>query len=138
MSDDDLHEILTRVTRVACIGASTDPARPSHGVGTFLSQHGYDVWPVNPRHAGERLFGHEIVSDLADLPEGIEMLDIFRRSEHVPEIVDAALRTMPDLKVVWMQIGVRHEAAARTARDAGLAVVMDRCPKIEYRRLVGN
>ncbi|MBJ3762097.1 CoA-binding protein [Maribius pontilimi] len=138
MNDADLKRILQGTKRVACLGVSTNPVRPSYFVARYLSMKGFEVWPVNPAYAGDRLFGREIAADLADLPDGIEMLDIFRASEHVPGIVDHALRVMPGLRVIWMQIGVRHEAAAARARAAGIEVVMDRCPKIEYQRLFGE
>ena len=137
-TDQDLRRILKSVRRLACVGVSTNPVRPSYFVARYLALKGFDVHPVNPAYAGARLFGKEIVPSLADLPEGIEMVDIFRRSEHAGAIVDEAIDRLPDLKVVWMQIGVRDEAAAERARAAGLEVVMDRCPKIEYQRLFGE
>lgn len=138
MKDADLKRILTRAKNVACLGVSANPVRPSHYVARYLSLKGFRVHPVNPGIAGQRLFGREVVAGLTDLPGDVQMLDIFRRSEHVPGIVEEALEAMPGLKVIWMQIGVVHEAAAETARARGIEVVMDRCPKIEYQRLFGE
>ena len=138
MTDADLRRILTRVTSIACLGVSANSVRPSHYVARYLSRRGYRVHPVNPGLAGETLFGREVVGGLADLPGDVQMLDVFRRSEHVPGIVEEALEVMPALEVIWMQIGVVHEAAAETARARGIEVVMDRCPKIEHQRLFGE
>lgn len=138
MTDDDLRRILRSVTSIACIGVSANPVRPSHYVARYLSLKGFRVHPVNPGIAGQTLFGRTLVADLADLPADVEMLDIFRRSEHVPEIVDHALEVMPSLKVVWMQIGVESAEAERAACAHGVEVVMNRCPKIEYQRLFGE
>lgn len=138
MTDADLRRILTRVTSIACLGVSANPVRPSHYVARYLSRRGYRVHPVNPGLAGETLFGREVVGGLADLPGDVQMLDVFRRSEHVPAIVEEALGTMPSLEVIWLQIGIVHEQAAETARARGIEVVMDRCPKIEHQRLFGE
>ena len=138
MTDDDLRQILNSVKTVACVGVSANPVRPSYYVARYLSLKGFTVHPVNPGLAGQTLFGRDVVAGLADLPAGVQMLDIFRRSEHVPAIVDEALKVMPDLRVVWMQIGVINEEAAEQARARGLTVVMNRCPKIEYQRLFGE
>ncbi|PZX17678.1 hypothetical protein LX81_01403 [Palleronia aestuarii] len=135
MTDDEIHALLSVPRRIACVGASTNPRRPSHDVSAFLTARGHDVRGINPVHVGEDFLGHPLVADLSAFPGPIEIVDIFRRSEHVPEIVDAALDLDPLPRVIWMQIGVVHEAAAERARAAGVAVVMDRCPKIEYRRL---
>ncbi|WOI57277.1 CoA-binding protein [Palleronia sp. LCG004] len=136
MTDREIREILKTCRSIAMIGASTNLGRPSNGVGRFLIEKGYEVHPVNPGHAGEILFGRKIVASIANLPAGIEMIDIFRRPEHVLRIVEEAIETLPDLRVVWMQLGVVHEGAAETARASGLSVVMDRCPKIDYARLL--
>ncbi len=138
MTDDDLRRILRSVRSIACVGVSEKPVRPSHYVARYLSLKGYLVHPVNPLLAGQTLFGRRVVADLAELPDDVEMIDIFRRSEHVPPIVEQALDVMPALKVVWMQIGVESAEAAEAARARGLEVVMNRCPKIEYQRLFGE
>ncbi|CUH83711.1 CoA-binding protein [Thalassovita mediterranea] len=135
-SDDFLKTILQRTKRVAVIGVSANPARPSHYVARYLSEQGYDVIPVNPGQAGKVLFGQEVVASLADIEGPVDMIDIFRRSEHVLPIVEDALERLPDLQTVWMQIGVENAEAAALARARGVDVVMNRCPKIEHPRLM--
>jgi len=109
-------------------------------VARYLKLKGYRVIPVNPAYAGQNLFGETIVGDLADIPASakVDLLDVFRRSDAVPEIVDQALATLGDLRTIWMQIGVQHDAAAKVAEAAGVTVIQDRCPKIEYQRLFGE
>lgn len=137
-SDAFLKDILTRTRRVAVVGVSMNPVRPSYYVARYLSLKGFTVIPVNPGHAGERLFGQTVMGHLADIEGGVDMVDIFRRSEHVTPIVQEALRLFPKLQTVWMQIGVENEEAAALARARGVDVVMNRCPKIEYQRLFGE
>ncbi|BBU55516.1 CoA-binding protein [Mameliella alba] len=137
-SDDKLKEILTRTKVVAVVGVSMNPVRPSYYVARYLSLKGFKVIPVNPGHAGKRLFGQEVRASLADCPDTVDMVDIFRRPEHVPPIVEEALEVFPNLRTVWMQIGVVNEEAAQMAEARGVDVVMDRCPKIEYQRLFGE
>ncbi len=137
-SFDYLRRILDETKTIACVGVSPNPVRPSHFVARYLVQKGYRVIPVNPGHAGKELFGAEIMPDLASIQEPVDMVDIFRRSEHVLPIVEEALEALPDLKVIWMQIGVENEEAARLAEARGVKVVMNRCPKIEYQRLFGE
>lgn len=142
-SDKYLLSILKDVKSVACVGVSTNPVRPSFYVGRYLKLKGYDVHPVNPVYKGQSLFGRKIrpsLKKLAKKADHVHMVDIFRRSEEAGAVVDDALEHLLDkgLKVVWMQIGVIDEAAAKRAEDAGLRVVMNRCPKIEYQRLVGE
>ncbi|WP_321832055.1 CoA-binding protein [Thalassovita sp.] len=136
--DDELKRILQRTKRVAVVGVSMNPVRPSYYVARYLGLKGYTVLPVNPVHAGKRLFGQTVVTSLTDIEGGVDMVDIFRRSEHVPAIVDEALDTFPNLQTIWMQIGVEHAEAANKARARGVDVVMNRCPKIEYQRLFGE
>ena len=114
--------------------------RPSYFVARYLGLKGYTVTPVNPGHAGKSLFGREIFASLADIPHAdkIEMVDIFRRSDAVPGIVEEALAHLPNLKVIWMQIGVQHAEAAAIAEERGITVIQNRCPKIEYQRLFGE
>jgi predicted CoA-binding protein len=140
MEPDDafLHGILTRSRVIAMVGVSPDPLRPSHFVARYLSLRGYRVIPVNPGHAGTRLFGETVRAGIEDCPAETDMIDIFRRPEAVPGIVAAALAALPGLRTVWMQIGVVHEEAAAAARSRGVEVVMDRCPKIEHQRLFGE
>lgn len=135
MTDDDIRRILTDVKRIGLVGASANPARPSHGVGQFLAARGYVVHPINPGLAGKELFGQTVVGGLPDLPDDVEMLDIFRRSEVVLPVVEEALDVMPSLRVVWMQLGVCSPEAADMARARGVEVVVNRCPKIEIPRL---
>ncbi|MEQ8900064.1 MAG: CoA-binding protein [Roseovarius sp.] len=137
-SDSHLREILTRTRRVAVVGVSMNPVRPSYYVARYLSLKKYEVVPVNPGHAGQMLFGQRVVASLSDIEGGVDMVDLFRRSEHVPPIVDEALEMFPALQTVWMQIGVEHAEAAARARARGVDVVMNRCPKIEYQRLFGE
>jgi len=137
-SDDLLRDVLKRVKTVACVGVSMNPVRPSFYVARYLSLRGYRVVPVNPLHAGERLFGQTVVRDLDALPEPVDMIDIFRRPEHVPAIVDMALAQSPAPSVIWMQIGVTHPEAAARAQARGMTVIQNRCPKIEYQRLFGE
>lgn len=138
--DSDLRTLLTRARVIAVIGLSADPVRPSHYVGRYLQRRGKRVIPVNPRLAGEKILGEPVYADLTEIPGDlpVDMVDIFRRSEHVPPIVEEALACLPALRTVWMQIGVRHEGAAAQARAAGCDVVQNRCPKIEYQRLFGE
>jgi uncharacterized protein len=135
LDDDDLHRILTETRVIALVGASANPDRPSHRVGWFLARQGYRVIPVNPGLAGQSLFGETVVARLSDIPGGVDMVDIFRRSEEVGPVVDEALAALPGLRTVWMQLGVVNEAAAEAARAKGVEVVMDRCPAIEIPRL---
>jgi len=137
-TDSHLRDILSRTRRVAVVGVSMNPVRPSYYVARYLSLRDYDVVPVNPGHAGETLFGQTVIASLSDVAAEVDMVDIFRRSEHVPPIVDEALEAFPRLQTIWMQIGVEHQEAAAKARERGVEVVMNHCPKIEYQRLFGE
>ncbi len=137
-ADSHLRDILTRTRRIAVVGVSVNPVRPSYYVARYLGLKGFEVVPVNPGHAGEVLFGQRVVARLSDIEGDVDMVDIFRRSEHVPAIVEEALDCLPGLRTIWMQIGVEHEGAAAMARARGVDVVMNRCPKIEYQRLFGE
>ena len=139
-TDSLLRKILTETKTIACVGVSTNPVRPSYFVARYLSLKGFTVIPVNPGHAGKMLFGQEIRADLASIPKApaVDMLDLFRRSEHVLPIVEDAIATLPHLKTVWMQIGVENAEAAALAEAHGIQVVQNRCPKIEYQRLFGE
>jgi len=132
-SDDYLREILTGATTIAVIGASPRPQRPSHGVIRYLQRHGYRTIPVNPFAAGATILGETCVAALADIGEPVDMVDVFRRSEAAGDAVDQAIAI--GAKAVWMQLGVRDDAAAARAEAAGLKVVMNRCPAIEIPRL---
>ena len=137
-SDQHLRTILKRARRIAVVGVSGNPVRPSYFVGRYLALKGFDVVPVNPGYAGQQLFGRTAVAELTEIEGPVDMVDIFRRSEAVPEIVDEALELFPDLQTIWMQIGVMHGQAAAKAEARGVTVVQDRCPKIEYQRLFGE
>ncbi len=137
-SDADLKRILRGARCIAVAGLSPDPLRPSHFVGRYLSLRGFRVIPVNPGHAGKTLFGETVRGRLADCPDEVDMIDIFRRSDQVPPIVEEAIERFPKLRAVWLQIGVESDAAAAMAASAGLDFVQNRCPKIEYQRLFGE
>ena len=137
-SDKLLKDVLTRTKRIAVVGVSLNPVRPSYFVARYLNLRGYDLVPVNPVYAGKMLFGQTVIGGLSDIKGGVDMVDIFRKSEAVPEIVDEALAVFPDLRTIWMQIGVEHAEAAAKAEAAGVTVIQNRCPKIEYQRLFGE
>ena len=137
-SDAYLRELLASVKSVAIVGASNKDVRPSYFVAAYLLDKGYRVFPINPGLAGRSILGEMVYANLREVPEPIDMVDIFRASDAVPAIVDEALGLAPPPKVIWMQIGVRDDAAALQAERAGLRVVMNRCPKIEYGRLSGE
>lgn len=137
-SDSYLKKILTRTKTIAVVGVSMSDIRPSYYVARYLSLKGFTVIPVNPGHAGKEIFGSTVVARLSDINQPVDMVDIFRRSEHVPPIVEEALAVLPGLQTVWMQIGVVNEAAEAMAKAKGLDVVMNHCPKIEYQRLFGE
>ncbi len=137
-----LRRILNGTRTVACVGVSTNPIRPSYFVARYLGLRGIRVLPVNPAYAGQTLFGEVVCASLSDIPGDVrvDMVDIFRRSDQVPPVVDEAIAVLAPrgLATIWMQIGViNHEAAAR-ARAAGLTGGLNRCPKIEYPRLCGE
>lgn len=135
LQDSDIRDIFETVRVIALVGASNNPERPSNYVGAFLQQRGYRVIPVNPGLAGQELNGEKVYAALADIPEKIDMVDIFRAADAVPGIVDEALKLSTKPSVIWMQMGIINQDAAETARKAGLTVVMDRCPRVEIPRL---
>lgn len=126
-----ISEILHSTRVIAVVGLSSKKYRASYGVAEYLQRHGYRIIPVNPNES--EILGEKCYPDLASVPEAVDLVDIFRRSEFVPEVVEAAIRK--GARVVWMQEGVIHEEAARRAAEAGLAVVMDRCILKDHRRL---
>ncbi|MEX2199824.1 MAG: CoA-binding protein [Dongiaceae bacterium] len=134
-SDDYIRDILASVRTIAVVGASPKPDRPSHRVMAFLQRTGYRTIPVNPTAAGQTINGESCRASLAEIAEPVDMVDIFRRSEHAGAAVDEAIAI--GAKIVWMQLGVRDDAAAARAEAAGLSVVMNRCPAIEHPRLFG-
>ena len=138
MTDAELKSILTRVKRIAILGVSANPVRPSYFVARYLKLKGFTSVPVNPGLAGQDLLGERVYGSLAEVPGDVDMVDVFRRSDAVPGIVDEALARWPQLDVIWLQLGVHHDAAAAVATVRGVTVVQDRCPKIEYQRLFGE
>lgn len=139
-SDADLSRILGQTRTIAMIGASPDPERHSHRVMEYLQANGYRVIPVNPGAAGEAVLGETVVASIADVPAPVEMVDVFRRPDAVPGVVDEVLAVAADkgIRFLWLQLGLGDAAAAARAREAGLEVVMNRCLKIEYGRLVAH
>ena len=133
--DSYIRGILNTVKTIAVVGISPKDNRPSYFAFKYLRERGYRMIPVNPGQAGQDILGERVYARLADIPEPVDMVDIFRASEHVLPIVQEALALNPRPKVIWMQLSVRNEDAARLAEAAGLKVVMNRCPKIEYGRL---
>ena len=123
--------LLGRVHSIAIVGASPKPARPAHQVQAFLQERGYEIFPVNPGQAGSEILGRPVFARLADLPQPVDMIDVFRNAAQVPKLVDEILALPWKPKVLWLQLGIVHEEAAERARAAGMAVIMNRCPKIE-------
>ena len=135
-SDVEIRAILSRPATVAVVGCSDNPARDSLTIAKLLKAHGFRVIPVNPALKPDALInalGERCYPDLASIPDPVEIVDVFRRSEFVPEVVEQAIAK--GAKILWCQLGVVHLDAARKAQKAGMTVVMDRCPAIEYRRL---
>ncbi len=133
--DSYIRGILNTVRTIAMVGVSANTSRPSYFAFKYLLERGYRMIPVNPGLAGQELLGQKVYAKLADIPEPVDMVDIFRASQHAVAIVQEALALTPRPQVVWMQLGVRNDEAAKLAEDNGLKVVMNRCPKIEYGRL---
>lgn len=132
-SDQTLKEILLSTKTIASVGLSSSPGKVSFGVGAYLIEQGYQVFPVNP--ITDEILGEKAYPDLESIPENIDVVQVFRRPEDVPSVVDAAIKA--GAKVVWMQLEIVNEEAAQTARDAGLQVVMDHCMRVEHMRLIG-
>ena len=133
--DAQLADLLTRCRTIALVGWSPKPERPSHRVAAYLAAQGYRVIPVNPGQAGQTALGEVVRASLSEIEGGVDMVDIFRRSEEAGAVVDEALAQFPDLICVWMQLGVEDQAAAARAEARGVAAVMNRCPAIEIPRL---
>src|ERR1700731_5454969 len=133
--DGYIRGILNTVKTIAMVGVSANTSRPSYFAFKYLLERGYRMIPVNPGLAGQELLGQSVFAKLSDIPEPIDMVDIFRASRYALAIVQEALALRPRPQVIWMQLGVRNDEAARLAEENGLQVVMNRCPKIEYGRL---
>lgn len=133
--DGYIRDILAETKTIALTGASPNPERPSHRVMQFLLARGYRVIPVNPGQAGKTILGQTVYAALTDIPEPIDMVDVFRASEALPGVVEEAKALSPRPRVVWGQLGVRHDEAAKAAEAVGIGVVMNRCPAIEISRL---
>ncbi|UZD89701.1 CoA-binding protein [Cognatishimia activa] len=134
-SDELLNQVFDRAKTIAVVGFSMNPARASHYVAQFLHEQGYRVIPVNPGHAGKEMFGTTIRASLEEIDEPVDMIDVFRKSDALMGVVEDALAHLPDLQTVWTQLGVIDEAAAQKAEAAGLTVIINRCPMIEFPRL---
>ena len=132
-SDEAIAQLLLQAKRIALIGASAKPERPSHRVMQFLLDEGYEVLPINPGLAGQRLLGQQVYASLADLPTRVDMADIFRDAASLPEVTQAVVAA--GVPAMWTQLGVVHSEAQHTAVDVGLQLVVDRCPAIEIPRL---
>jgi len=133
-SDQTLKEILLSTKTIASVGMSSNPGKASFGVGAYLMDQGYQVFPVNP--TTDEILGEKAYPDLESIPENIDVVQVFRRPEDVPSVVEAAIKV--GAKVVWMQLEIVNEEAAQTAREAGLQVVMDHCMRVEHMRLIGQ
>ena len=133
--DNYIRGILNTVKTIAMVGASPVNVRPSYFAFKYLAQRGYDMIPVNPGHVGKDLLGKPFVASLAEIGRPVDMIDIFRNSSHIMPVVEEAIKLPTPPKVIWMQLGARDYAAAAKAEAAGIKVVMNRCPKIEYGRL---
>jgi predicted CoA-binding protein len=132
------YRILTTYRRIAMVGLSSDPMRPSHFAAIYMLAEGYDVIPVNPRYAGEEILGQRVYASLEEIPRqrSVEIVDVFRKPEDIPPIAESAIRI--GAKVLWLQLGIRSEEAGRIARAGGLEFVQDRCVKIEHARFFGG
>ena len=134
-SDSYIRGILNTVKTIAMVGISPKDNRPSYFAFKYLLERGYNMIPVNPGQAGKEILGRKVYARLADIPEPVDMVDVFRAAQYAPAIVTEALTLKSRPQVIWMQLGVRNDEAAATAEAAGLKVVMNRCPKIEIPRL---
>jgi uncharacterized protein len=133
--DSYIRGILNTVKSIAMVGISPKDNRPSYFAFKYLLERGFTMIPVNPGQAGKEILGRKVYARLSDIPEPVDMVDVFRASQHAGPVVDEALTLKPRPRVLWMQLGVRNDAAATKAEAGGMKVVMDRCPKIEYGRL---
>lgn len=139
ISDDTLREIFEKYRRIAVVGMSNNPQKPARRIPAFFIARGYDVIPVNPFH--EKILGRKSYPTLEEIPEDIDIVNVFRPSEEVPQVVEqvlARLKQRGDVKVLWLQEGIRHDEAAKKAEEAGLIVIQDQCMYKAYTRLFGD
>jgi predicted CoA-binding protein len=134
-TDDELRDILSSTRTIAVLGIKADPSEDAHHVPAYLQEHGYRIVPVNPKL--DRVLGERAVATLRDAPPGVDLVDVFRASQNLPAHVDEILAMEPRPRVVWLQLGIRHDAATARLEAAGIRVVVDRCILIEHRRLLG-
>ena len=135
LSDSDIRDIFDKARIIALVGASNDLEKPSNYVGAYLQQHGYRVIPVNPGRAGTEINGEKVYAKLADIPEKFDFVDVFRRAEDVPGVVDEILALKDKPRVIWLQLGIVNDDAAAKAKSAGIIFAQDRCPRIEFPKL---
>jgi len=138
LQDERITQLLLETKTIVMIGALLKPIRASHRVGNYMAAQGYRIIPVNPGHEGKTLFGERIRARMDDIDEPVDMLNIFRRSEFIPPVVEAGLQTLKGLKSVWMQLGLENETARKMAEAAGKTVVENRCLYIEHKRLIAG
>lgn len=136
--ENRIADALRETKTIAMIGASKNPDRASHDVMGYLLDAGYTVIPINPGAAGKEILGQKVYASLADVPGQIDLVDVFRRADAIPEVVDEVLPLIEDkgIRFLWLQLGIRHDEAGQRATDSGLIVIMDRCMKIEHLRLL--
>ncbi|TBN39454.1 CoA-binding protein [Paracoccus subflavus] len=136
--DEDIARVAQTTRVIAVVGMSPNESRASWGVARYLQANGFRVIPVNPGHAGSRILGEPVYASLTDIPKsaGVQMVNVFRRPEAVGPVVDEALKQLPDLQTIWLQLGIRNDAAAEKARQRGVTVIQDRCSKIEFARYI--
>lgn len=138
LSDQRLTQLFEETKTVAVVGASTQDHKAAHRIPLYLQRRGFTVLPVNPTASGQELFGETVSPSLVELGVGIDIVNVFRRSDDVPGHLDDILALHPKPKAVWLQLGIRNDAVARQLRAAGIAVVQDRCIKVEHARLFGQ
>lgn len=138
MNDSEIKSILQKTKVIALVGASPREERPSYGVMQYLLAHGYQVIPVNPGQAGKKILGQAVYASLSDIPQKIDMVDVFRTSEAVPAIVDEILTLPHSPDILWLQLEISHPVAEAKAREAGLQVVHNLCTKQQHQRLIGK
>lgn len=136
--DEDIARVAQTTRVIAVVGMSPNESRASWGVARYLQANGFRVIPVNPGHAGSRILGEHVYASLTDIPKsaGVQMVNVFRRPEAVGPVVDEALKQLPDLQTIWLQLGIRNDVAAEKARQRGVTVIQDRCSKIEFARYI--